>query len=160
MQPSRSEFGSSSESISLLRQSFGVLRKTGEELQIPPKQAEKSDLTHEEHPKVFLPKPPFPKRFVKPKKEEDDGEILEALRKVEINIFLLDVLKQVPYYAKFLKELCTNKSKLREKAMCDFGASINVMPLAIYKSLDAGPLKETGLVVQLADHTIVYRGSA
>ena len=34
-------------------------------------------------------------------------------RKVEINIPLLDAIKQVPRYAKFLKELCTNKRKLK-----------------------------------------------
>ncbi|KAL0320285.1 UNVERIFIED_CONTAM: hypothetical protein Sradi_5290000 [Sesamum radiatum] len=43
-----------------------------------------------------------------------------------------------------------------ENAMCDLGASINVMPLAIYESLNVGPLKETGVVLQLADRFIVY----
>ncbi|KAK4389943.1 hypothetical protein Sango_2331300 [Sesamum angolense] len=64
--------------------------KTGEELEIPPKQVEKSDLTHEKHPKVFVPKPPFSGRFAKSKQEEDEREILETLRKVEVNIPLLD----------------------------------------------------------------------
>ncbi|KAL0312960.1 UNVERIFIED_CONTAM: hypothetical protein Sradi_5695300 [Sesamum radiatum] len=94
--------------------------------------------------------------FAKSKKEEDDKEILETLSKVEVNIPLLDAIKQVPRYAKFLKEMCTNKSKLREKAMCDLGASINVMPLSIYESLNIGPLKETCVVLQLADRSIVY----
>ncbi|KAL0402416.1 UNVERIFIED_CONTAM: hypothetical protein Slati_4271500 [Sesamum latifolium] len=110
----------------------------------------------EEHPKVFVPKPPFPERFAKSKKEEEEKEILETLRKVEVNIPLLDAIKQVPRYAKFLKELCTNKTKLRENAVCDLGDSINVMPLAIYESLNVGPLKETGVVLQLADCSIVY----
>ncbi|KAL0319741.1 UNVERIFIED_CONTAM: hypothetical protein Sradi_5235600 [Sesamum radiatum] len=86
----------------------------------------------EEHPKVFVPKPPFPARFAKSIKEEEEKEILETLRKVEVNIPLLDVIKRVLRYAKFLKEMCTNKSKLR------------------------GPLKETGLVLQLAGRSIVY----
>ncbi|KAL0402276.1 UNVERIFIED_CONTAM: hypothetical protein Slati_4257500 [Sesamum latifolium] len=43
-----------------------------------------------------------------------------------------------------------------ENAMCDFGASINVMPLAIYESLNVGQLKETGVVLQHADRSIVY----
>ncbi|KAL0324697.1 UNVERIFIED_CONTAM: hypothetical protein Scaly_2436800 [Sesamum calycinum] len=55
--------------------------KTGEELEIPPKQAEKYDLIHKENPKEFLPKPPFPERFAKSKKEEREREILETLRK-------------------------------------------------------------------------------
>ncbi|KAJ8772937.1 hypothetical protein K2173_028114 [Erythroxylum novogranatense] len=41
-------------------------------------------------------------------------------------------------------------------AMCDLGASINVMPLSIYSSLNVGPLKETGVIIQLADISIVY----
>ncbi|KAK4383695.1 hypothetical protein Sango_2750900 [Sesamum angolense] len=60
--------------------------KTGEELKILPKQAEKSNLTHEEHPKVFVPKPPFPERFAKSRKKEEEREILETLRKVEVKV--------------------------------------------------------------------------
>ncbi|KAL0461398.1 UNVERIFIED_CONTAM: hypothetical protein Slati_0027400 [Sesamum latifolium] len=87
--------------------------KTGEELENSPKQAEKSDQVGEEHPKVFEPKPPFPERFAKSKQEEEKKDILETLRKVEVNIPLLDAIKQIPRYAKFLKEMCTNKSKLK-----------------------------------------------
>ena len=43
-----------------------------------------------------------------------------------------------------------------KKAMCDFGASINVMPLSIYKLLNAGPLKETSVTIQLADRSVVH----
>ncbi|KAL0456660.1 UNVERIFIED_CONTAM: hypothetical protein Slati_1005200 [Sesamum latifolium] len=130
--------------------------KTGDELEISPKQAEKFNQVGDEHPKVFVPKPPFPERFTKSKKEEEEKEILETLRNVEVSIPLLNAIKQVPRYAKFLKDLCTNKAKLRENAMCDLGASINVMPLAIYESLNVGPLKETRIVLQLADRSIVY----
>ncbi|XP_062080882.1 uncharacterized protein LOC133785678 [Humulus lupulus] len=68
---------------------------------------------------TFVTPPPFPSRLKKTKKEEVDKEILDTFRKVEVNIPLLDAIKQVSRYAKFLKELCTNKRKLRgnEKAM-------------------------------------------
>ncbi|RVW19423.1 hypothetical protein CK203_115661 [Vitis vinifera] len=39
-------------------------------------------------------------------------EILEVLRQVKVNIPLLDMIKQVPSYAKFLKDLCTIKRGL------------------------------------------------
>ncbi|XP_024958968.1 uncharacterized protein LOC112499934 [Cynara cardunculus var. scolymus] len=42
------------------------------------------------------------------------------------------------------------------QTMLDLGASINVMPYAIYSSLDVGPLKPTDMVMQLADRSIVY----
>ncbi|RDX71947.1 hypothetical protein CR513_48633, partial [Mucuna pruriens] len=104
-------------------------------------------------------------------------------RKVEINIPLFDAIKQIPKYAKFLKELCVHKrrkmkgsrelggvvsaltrnnsaagisqalpKKCRDPgifsvpytigectfvdAMLDLGASINVMPTSIYRSLN------------------------
>ena len=52
--------------------------------------------------------PPFPSRFRSPtsKVSEANQEILETFRKIKINIPLLDSIKQVPHYAKFLKELC------------------------------------------------------
>ncbi|XP_017628966.1 uncharacterized protein LOC108471937 [Gossypium arboreum] len=43
-----------------------------------------------------------------------------------------------------------------KKAMCDLGASINVMPYSIYKLINVGHLKETGVIIQLADRTVVY----
>ncbi|KAL0446185.1 UNVERIFIED_CONTAM: hypothetical protein Slati_1746400 [Sesamum latifolium] len=65
------------------------------------KQVKKPDLTKEEHPKVFLPKPLFLERFAKSKNVEDEKEILETLGKVEVNIPLLDEIKQIPCYASF-----------------------------------------------------------
>ena len=43
-----------------------------------------------------------------------------------------------------------------EKAMLDLGASINVLPYSLYKSLGLGPLHETGVVVQLTDRSSVF----
>ncbi|XP_027156212.1 uncharacterized protein LOC113756982, partial [Coffea eugenioides] len=140
--------------------------------------------------------PPFPCRLEKTKKVEKEKELLDVFRKVEINIPLLDAIKQIPKYAKFLKDLCTHKRKLRgderiavgenvsamlqrklppkcgdpgmftipckigntpiRKAMLDLGASINVMPKTIFASLNLGPLKETAIIIQLADRTNAY----
>ncbi|KAK4400704.1 hypothetical protein Sango_1176500 [Sesamum angolense] len=43
-----------------------------------------------------------------------------------------------------------------KRAMYDLGASINVMPLTIFKSLNVGSLKDTGIVIKLAHRSIVY----
>lgn len=40
--------------------------------------------------------------------------------------------------------------------MLDLEASINVMPYSIYASLNLGPLKEIGIIIQLADPFIAY----
>ncbi|XP_038717228.1 uncharacterized protein LOC120010509 [Tripterygium wilfordii] len=57
---------------------------------------------------------PFPRRFMKTKKEQHEKDILDTFRKVQVNIPLLDAIKQIPKYAKFLKELCTNKRRFEE----------------------------------------------
>ncbi|XP_071924694.1 uncharacterized protein [Coffea arabica] len=140
--------------------------------------------------------PLFPNRLEKSKKQDKEKEILEVFRKVEINIPLLDAIKQVPKYVKFLRDLCVNRRRLRgderiivgenvsavlqrkfppkcgdpgmftipcrigntviRRAMLDLRASINVMPKSIYASLKLGPLKETGIIIQLADRNNAY----
>lgn len=43
-----------------------------------------------------------------------------------------------------------------ELTMFDLGASINVMPWFVYEQLGIGPLKTTGVVIQLADRSHSY----
>ncbi|CAN6560295.1 unnamed protein product [Malus baccata var. baccata] len=64
---------------------------------------------------VFPSNVPFPSRFMQTKKEEAERDILETFRKVQVNIPLLDAIKQVPRYAKFLKELCTTRKRMSTK---------------------------------------------
>ncbi|KAM2405140.1 hypothetical protein ACFXTH_032400 [Malus domestica] len=52
------------------------------------------------HTNVFPSNVPFPCRFMQTKKEEAEKDILETFRKVQVNIPLLDAIKQVPRYAK------------------------------------------------------------
>ena len=56
--------------------------------------------------------PPFPQALRGKKKASQQAGILEVLRQVKVNIPLLDIIKQVPAYAKFLKDLCTIKKGL------------------------------------------------
>ncbi|KAK9031527.1 hypothetical protein V6N11_032901 [Hibiscus sabdariffa] len=150
----------------------------------------------EPEPSPYVEPPPFPTRFLKKDKQAEEKDILDIFRKVELNIPLLEVIRKIPRYARFLKDLCTNKRKLMghekvnlgenvsailtcrippklkdqgmfmipckigqvgiKRAMCDLGASINVMPLSVYKTLLADPLKETRITVQLVDRSTVY----
>ena len=52
---------------------------------------------------------PFPQALKAKKRAINQVEMLEALRQVKVNIPLLDMIKQVPIYAKFLKDLCKVK---------------------------------------------------
>ncbi|XP_023743058.2 uncharacterized protein LOC111891222 [Lactuca sativa] len=166
----------------------------------PPKKDEKKEEMVEkkksEEKEAKITPPPFPSRLSSNKKEREDSEIMAMFRKVEVNIPLLDAIKQVPRYAKFLKELCTSKKKLRgnetvkvsenvsvvlqkrmppkckdpgvftipcklgnlyvPRAMLDLGALVNVLPYSVYKSIGIGTLTKTGVIIQLADRSIVH----
>ena len=65
--------------------------------------------------KFPLPAPPFPQALVESRKDEQNKDLYETFRRCEVNIPLLDAIKQVPRYAKFLKELCTIKRKQKLK---------------------------------------------
>ncbi|RDX82971.1 hypothetical protein CR513_36160, partial [Mucuna pruriens] len=144
----------------------------------------------------------FPNWTISARKPDSDEELLKMFRKVEINIPLLDAIKQIPKYAKFLKELGVHKRKKIKRsreiggivsvltrneeftvgaqalpkkcrdpgifsvpctigectfadAMLDLGASINVMPASIYRSLNFGDLEPTRMTIQLANRSIV-----
>ena len=56
--------------------------------------------------------PPLHQALLKKKNSVNQIEILEVLQQVKANTPLLDMIKQVPTYAKFLKDLCTIKRGL------------------------------------------------
>ncbi|RVW38081.1 hypothetical protein CK203_095103 [Vitis vinifera] len=101
--------------------SKGPLIKEGknQEEQSGKKSASKSSI--EEEPRIVIKEdmmkkhmpPPFPQALHGKKEIKNSSEILEVLRQVKVNIPLLDMIKQVPTYAKFLKDLCTVKRGLQ-----------------------------------------------
>ena len=44
-----------------------------------------------------------------------------------------------------------------EKALCDLGASINLMPLSIFKRLGIGELRPTSMTLQMTDRSRTRR---
>ncbi|CAN6562561.1 unnamed protein product [Malus baccata var. baccata] len=79
------------------------------------------------HTNVFPSNVPFPSRFMQTKKEEAEKDILETFRKVQVNIPLLDAIKQVPRYAKFLKELCTTRKRMSTKEVVKVGENVSAI---------------------------------
>ena len=59
----------------------------------------------------YKPVPPFPQALKENRKDDPNKDLYETFRNYEVNIPLLNSIKQVPRYAKFLKELCTTKRK-------------------------------------------------
>ncbi|XP_070669045.1 uncharacterized protein [Malus domestica] len=65
--------------------------------------------------------------FMQSKKDESENDILETFRKVQVNIPLLEAIKQVPKYAKFLKELCTTKRRVSNKEVVKVSENVSAV---------------------------------
>ncbi|XP_062173455.1 uncharacterized protein LOC133878909 [Alnus glutinosa] len=113
-----------------------IVLRSGKEVEIPVKAAPASseqekeknivadgdfpnddDLPKRKFPPLseYKPVPPFPQALTKSRKYERNLDLYETFRRCELNIPLLDAIKQVPRYAKFLKELCTHKREQKHK---------------------------------------------
>ncbi|XP_070007892.1 uncharacterized protein [Nicotiana sylvestris] len=137
---------------------------------------------------------PFPQRLVKQKKAGQYKKFMEMLRQIQLNIPLMDALREMLGYSKMMKDLmswkfdfqdlstvtltqtysavvakpmaqkmsdpgsftipCTIGSYAFAKALCDLGAIINLMPLAVYTKLGIGRARPTLILLQLADRTV------
>nr|XP_016514043.1 PREDICTED: uncharacterized protein LOC107830882 [Nicotiana tabacum] len=137
---------------------------------------------------------PFPQRLVKQKKADQYKKFMEMLRQIQLNIPLMDALREMLGYAKMMKDLmsrkfdfhdlstvtltqtcstvmakpmaqkisdpgsftipCTIGSYAFAKALCYLGASINLMPQAVYTKLGIGRARPTSMLLQLADRTV------
>ena len=70
------------------------------------------DLPSSSEEPVYKPAAPFPQRLRPPQDLAQNSKIFNHFKQVKINIPLLDAIKQVPSYTKFLKDLCTIKHKI------------------------------------------------
>ena len=75
-------------------------------------------------PVLKSPRAPFPNRL-KSNKSEHLDKILEVFKQVQVNIPLLDIIHQVPTYAKFLKDLCTRKRTTNVPKKAFLAASVS-----------------------------------
>ncbi|GJW16816.1 reverse transcriptase domain-containing protein [Tanacetum coccineum] len=65
-------------------------------------------------PKPYKLKILYPQRLRKEKIEAQYGKFIDMIRAVRINVPLIDVLAEMPNYGKFLKELISNKHKIKQ----------------------------------------------
>ena len=139
---------------------------------------------------------PFPQRLRKKNLDKQFSKFIDIFKSLHINLPFIDMLEQMPKYAKFLKEVLSNKRKLEDnekvmlteecsailqrkllpklkdpgsftilftigdfkfdRVLCDLGASINLMPLSIFRKLGLGEVKPTTVSLQLADRSIKH----
>ncbi|XP_027338257.1 uncharacterized protein LOC113852214 [Abrus precatorius] len=90
--------------------------------------------------KEFIPPLPYPARLKKDRDDEQFGKFLSLFRQLHINLPFVDALAQMPKYAKFLKDLLSNKKKLEELAM----VTLNEECSAILQNKMPEKLKDPG----------------
>jgi len=66
--------------------------------------------------KLHKPLVPYHQRLVNAKKDYKYWKLLEILKKFHTNIPVLEAITDMPYYAKFLKDLLSNKGTLLKNA--------------------------------------------
>ncbi|XP_050918461.1 uncharacterized protein LOC127135876 [Lathyrus oleraceus] len=164
------------------------------------KEDEGREVTDKEPTYVPLPpyKPsiPYPQRLVKSKNEGQFKKFVELLKQLNITIPFTKAITQMHSYAKFLKDIISNKKKLEDdetvmviaecsaiiqnnmphklkdpssfsiprvigkfiidKAICNLGASVSLIPLSTCKKLNLGELRPTKMSLQLADHSVKF----
>nr|XP_016505764.1 PREDICTED: uncharacterized protein LOC107823586 [Nicotiana tabacum] len=69
-----------------------------------------------------MPALPFPQKMKREKLDKCFGRFLEMLKQLYVNIPFMEVLTQMPAYAKFLKEILSSKRKLEEKIVVKLNA--------------------------------------
>ncbi|XP_075500193.1 uncharacterized protein LOC142538778 [Primulina tabacum] len=82
---------------------------------------------------------PYPQRFLQLQAEFQKKKGLEDLKNLHTNNEFADQVEG---------------SQLVEKAICDSGASINIMPSSLYEKLGLSRIKPTGLSLQMTDKSV------
>ncbi|XP_059301823.1 uncharacterized protein LOC132053735 [Lycium ferocissimum] len=135
----------------------------------------------------------IPAKRAEPKQTVTEQHVEEV---VYINIPLVELLQEVPKYAKYIKDVVANKrswtefetvalteecnSRVRSKippklkdpgsftilitignievgiALFDLGASINLMPTSVFRTLGLGEPRPTTITLQLTDRSLAY----
>ncbi|XP_073123382.1 uncharacterized protein [Henckelia pumila] len=151
-----------------------VVKKPIENEEVEESKLEETELNNKEAPRAMFPplseyKPiaPFPLALKESRKDESIKGLYEIFRRCEVNISLLDAIKQVSavIQRKILTK-CKDPGMFSipfkigyiqlDTTMLDLGASINVMSYSVYASLKLGPLNETTIVVQMADKSTIF----
>ncbi|CAM8986731.1 unnamed protein product [Rhodiola kirilowii] len=169
-----------------------VANKNSEvELQAPTEEEKK-----EEEPVLtrhYVPRIPFPQRLYKGKLDAHFQRFLEMLKKLYVTLPFHEVITQNPTYAKFLKDIVSNRRVIEEssmvalnvecsaivqsrmpkkmqdhgsfsipislgkieidRALCDLGASISLIPYSLFEKIDVGELHPTTISLKLADRS-------
>ncbi|CAM8890497.1 unnamed protein product [Rhodiola kirilowii] len=165
--------------------------KSEVELQAPTEEEKK-----EEEPvlmRKYVPMVPFSQRLNKSKLDGHFKRFVEMLKKLYVTLPFHEVITQNPIYAKFLKDIVSNRRVIEEssmvalniecsaivqsrmpkkmqdqgsfsipislgkieidRALCDLGASISLIPYSLFEKIDMCELHPTTISLKLADRS-------
>ena len=96
----------------------------------------------EPNPDTYKPPVPYPQVLSKPKAKvnESNDHLLEAFQKVTITIPLVDAIRHIPSYAKFLKGICTPHRSPKRIQLSENLSSIMMNSLPIKKRDRGAPM--------------------
>nr|GEU91768.1 reverse transcriptase domain-containing protein [Tanacetum cinerariifolium] len=104
---------------------------------------------------------PYPSRRNNERRRDQANEQIEKFyeifKEMSFEISFTDALTLMPEFASTLKALIRNKEKLRMDeclALTDLGASINLMPLSVWKGLSLPKLTPTCITLELMDRSV------
>ncbi|CAM8923106.1 unnamed protein product [Rhodiola kirilowii] len=170
----------------------GIAKENLEDEPQAPAEEEKK----EEEPilmRKYVPMVPFPQRLNKSKLDTHFQRFVEMLKKLYVTLPFHEVITQNPTYAKFLKDIVSNRRVIEEssmialnaecsaivqsrmpkkmqdngsfsipislgkieidRALCDLGASISLIPYSLFEQIDVGELHPTTISLKLADRS-------
>ncbi|CAM8921953.1 unnamed protein product [Rhodiola kirilowii] len=170
----------------------GIAKENLEDEPQAPSEEEKK----EEEPilmRKYVPMVPFPQRLNKSKLDTHFQRFVEMLKKLYVTLPFHEVITQNPTYAKFLKDIVSNRRVIEEssmialnaecsaivqsrmpkkmqdngsfsipislgkieidRALCDLGASISLIPYSLFEQIDVGELHPTTISLKLADRS-------
>ncbi|XP_076923204.1 uncharacterized protein LOC143585270 [Bidens hawaiensis] len=78
----------------------------------PTEKVAKKKIEEKKSPEVDLTRVPYPARLLRQKYVEEYGHFLDMFKQLKINLPFVEALQHMPKYAKFLKDLLSNKKQL------------------------------------------------
>ncbi|XP_073121508.1 uncharacterized protein [Henckelia pumila] len=93
---------------------------------------------------MYKPQLPYPQRFKNKALDEKFSKFIDIFMKIHINIPFADALKQMPNYAKFIKDVISKKRRLQDNEV------VNLTE----ETLDLEEVKATTITLQLAGRNI------
>ena len=88
---------------------------------------EREELKKKEDKQAYMSVVPFPQRLQKAKIEEKFSRFLYVFKKIEINVPFSEALTQMPTYAKFFKDILSNKRNFEEKGVVNLTTTCSVV---------------------------------